>query len=136
MTVDVFKRLQEYVGREYRAGLYDCAHLAADVQRDLFGREIALPAQHPMGTAGQRALINGMRDELAFAIEVPFSGCAALLQEKTLAGCLLHIGTVALGSADEVWVLHNSAKLGSAHLHRLKDLNRWGMSLLGYFGWK
>ncbi len=135
MSIDVFKRLQEYVGREYRAGLYDCAHLAADVQRDLFGKEIALPTQHPMGTAGQRALVNGMRDELAIQIVDPVNGCAALLKEQTDAGCLLHIGTVAL-YLDEAWVLHNSAKLGSAHLHRLKDLNRWGMSLSGYFQWK
>jgi hypothetical protein len=135
MTIDVFKRLQDYVGREYRAGTYDCSHLAADVQRDLFGREVKLPAQHPKGTAGQRALINGMRDDLAIQIAVPFDGCAALLKELTQAGCLLHIGTVALRDG-EPWILHNSAKLGSAHFHRLNDLNRWGMSLEGYFAWK
>jgi hypothetical protein len=135
MTVDVFKRLQDYVGREYHAGTYDCAHLVADVQADLFGRQVAMPGNHPMGTAGQRRLIKAMRDELAMQIEVPYPGCAALLTEQTEAGELLHIGTVALRDG-EPWVLHNSAKLGSAHLHRLSDLNRWGMSLSGYFAWK
>ena len=135
MTDDVVKRLQDYVGREYRAGLYDCAHLVADVQADLFARHVAMPDLHPSGTAGQRRLINAMSSELALQIDVPFPGCAALLVEQTAAGELLHIGTVAMRDG-EVWVLHNSAKLGSAHLHRLADLNRWGMRLSGYFAWK
>lgn len=131
MTDDVFKRLQDYVGREYRVGLYDCAHLVRDVQKDLFGREIALPGHHPMGAAGQRRVINAMRDELASRIDVPFPGCAAILTE----GDHIHIGTVALRHG-EPWILHCSHKLGSAHLHRLSDLERWGMSLQGYFAWR
>ena len=135
MTDDVFQRLQEYVGREYLPGRYDCAHLAADVQADLFGRRIGLPGTHPGGTAGQRRVINELRDELASEVAVPFPGCAVLLTEQTAEGELLHIGTVALRHG-EPWVLHNSAKLGSAHLHRLNDLQRFGMHFLGWFEWK
>jgi hypothetical protein len=135
MTDDVFQRLQAYVGREYLPGVYDCAHLAADVQADLFGRHVALPGTHPAGTAGQRRVIRAMRDELAAEIAVPFPGCAVLLTEPTPEGELLHIGTVALRHG-EPWVLHNSAKLGSAHLHRLHDLQRWGMHFVGYYAWK
>lgn len=135
MTDDVFQRLQAYVGREYLPGVYDCAHLAADVQADLFGRRVALPGTHPGGTAGQRRVIRAMRDELATEIAVPFSGCAVLLSEPAPEGELLHIGTVALRHG-EPWVLHNSAKLGSAHMHRLQDLQRWGMHFAGYYAWK
>lgn len=135
MTEDVFNRLQDYVGRDYRAGVYDCAHLAADVQADLFGRHVGLPGTHPMGTAGQRRVIRQMRDELAVEIAVPVPGCAVLLTEPTADGELLHIGTVALRHG-EPWVLHNSAKLGSAHLHRLSDLQRFGLRFSGWFAWK
>lgn len=135
MTEDVFTRLQDYVGREYLAGVYDCAHLAADVQADLFGRHVALPGTHPAGTAGQRRVIRAMRDELAVEIAVPFPGCAVLLTEPTGSGELLHIGTVALRDG-EAWVLHNSAKLGGAHFHRLIDLQRFGLHFSGWFAWK
>jgi hypothetical protein len=136
MEVDVFKRLQDYVGREYRAGVYDCAHLVADVQADLFGRSISLPSVHPMGSAGQRRVINAMRDELALEIAVPFPGCAALLSGRSNDGHeVLHIGTVALRHG-EPWILHNSAHFGSAQLKRLSDLNSMGLSLKGWYAWK
>lgn len=128
-------RLEAYVGRPYVPGTYDCAHLAADVREDLFGRSIDLPSAHPGGTAGQRKVINALRDDLAIRIEVPFPGCAILLSEPTAEGDLLHIGTVGL-RLGEVWVLHNSAKLGSAHLQRLTALHRYGMRFEGYYAWK
>lgn len=131
MHDDVFQRLQAYVGREYCPQTYDCAHLAADVQADLFGRHVGLPGVHPGGHAGQRRLILSMRDELAARIAVPFPGCAVMLAE----GDLLHIGTVALRFG-EPWVLHNSAKLGSAQFQSLADLQRFGMRLEGYYAWK
>lgn len=136
MDVDVFKRLQEYVGREYLAGVYDCAHLAADVQREVFGREICLPNVHPGGVAGQRRAINAMRDELATEIGVPVPGCAALLSGLSPDGHeVLHIGTVAMRNGTP-WVLHNSAHFGSAQFKSLADLKRMGLSLKGWFAWK
>jgi len=135
MDQDIFQRLQAYVGREYIPELYDCMHLHSDVQSDLFGRQIALPAKHPGGRAGQRTLILSMRENLATRIMVPFPGCAVLLSEPTPDGELLHIGAVAL-RLGEPWVLHNSAKLGSAHLQTLAELQSYGMRFEGYFAWK
>lgn len=132
----VFKRLQSYVGREYRPGVYDCADLAADVQREVFGRTVDLPVRHPSGTAGQRASIFAHRDALAIKVDVPFTGCAALFHDLNNKGSQVwHIGTVALHRG-EVWVLHNSHSLGGAHLHRLADLLAWGMKLDGWYAWK
>lgn len=135
MDQDVFQKLQAYVGREYIPGLYDCAHLARDVQRDLFGRHIPMPEHHPMGNAGQRRVINELRDDLAIKVPVRFDGCAALLYEPGSFAPIWHIGTVA-DHRNEPWILHNSEKLGSAHLHRLSDLQRWGMTLEAYYAWK
>lgn len=135
MHVDVFKRLQDYVGREYRVD-YNCAHLAADVQADLFGRAVALPGVHPGGVAGQRAAINSMRDELALEISVPFPGCAVMLSSRDDEGReVLHIGTVALRNGDP-YVLHNSAHHGSAQFERLENMKRHGMKFKGWFAWK
>jgi hypothetical protein len=135
MTDDVFKRLQEYVGREYRVD-YNCAHLMRDVQADLFGKSIALPGAMPAGAAGQRRLINEMRDELAMEIAVPFQGCAVMLSSRSDDGQeLLHIGAVALRHG-EPWVLHNSAHLGAARFQRLSDLQRMGMTFKGWYAWK
>lgn len=132
----VFKRLQSYVGREYRPGVYDCADLAADVQREVFGRAVTLPVRHPSGTAGQRASIFAHRDALASKVDVPFTGCAALFHDVNDKGSQVwHIGTVALHRG-EVWVLHNSYTTGGSHLHRLADLQAWGMKLDGWYAWK
>lgn len=129
--------LQRYVGTPYRLGVFDCMDLTAQVQREVFGREICVPAQRerPAGAAGQRREIASLRDELALRVDVPFNGCAALLAEPLGNTEVWHIGTVALHRG-EAWVLHNSHKLGSAHLNRLSDLQRWGMHLEGYYAWK
>lgn len=135
-NVSTWRALQSYVGRPYVLGQFDCMDLAALVQREVFGREVALPAHRsrPAGAAGQRREIASLRDELAMPVAVPFTGCAALLREPQGTGELWHIGTVALHQG-ETWVLHNSHRLGSAHLHRLSDLQRWGMHLDGFYAW-
>lgn len=128
-----------YVGRPYAAGEFDCADLAVLVQRELFGRPVALPAHHPGGARTQGALILRLRDALADRIDEPADGAGVLLWEPDGAvGEDLrrwHIGTVFL-HAGEVWVLHASAKMGSVALQRLADLRRWGLRLEGFYAWR
>lgn len=132
----VVKCLQAYVGRAYVPGQYDCADLAVDVQREVFGRAVALPSRRPGGCAGQRAAILSHRDALAVKVDVPFTGCVALFYEVTDKGDhQYHVGTVCLHRG-EVWVLHNSYALGGAHLHRFADMQGWGMKLDGWYAWK
>ncbi len=136
MTTDaqLFKRLQSYVGMAYVPGQFDCADLAVLVQREVFGRAVALPV-HPQGQATQRAAILRHRDALATAVAVPFTGAAVLFNEVNTKGdTTWHIGTVALHRG-EVWVLHNSYEGGGVQLARLQDLLRWGMKLEGYYAW-
>lgn len=136
-STPVWLALQSYVGTPYQPGIFDCADLARLVMQDVFGRSIALPLhrQRPLGVAGQRRAIASLRDEIAIRVDVPFTGCGVLLCETAPPSALWHIGVVALRGG-ETWVLHNSHKLGSAHLHRLSDLHRWGMHLDGYYAWK
>lgn len=129
-----------FVGTAYVPGQYDCAHLFLDVQRQVFGRTVVLPValvpEHAQGRAHQAAQIRAVRDQLAQPLPAPEHGCAVLLISADAAGhATWHIGTVFL-CRQEVWVLHNSAVMGSAALHRLRDFALRGQRLEGFYKWK
>lgn len=110
-----------YVGRPYAAGEFDCADLAVLVQRELFGRPVALPAHHPGGARTQGALILRLRDALAVEVAEPVDGCAVLLWEPD--GDVAPTLPTACGSlppegADSPWG-------GPAANRRGEDLRRW-----------
>jgi hypothetical protein len=134
-----FAKAQSYVGVEYVPGVYDCGHLFLDVQRQVFGRKLALPegfGPHSQGRAGQARQIANVRDELATRIQDPVHGCAVLLTTPTDNGALVwHIGTVFIYRG-EVWVLHNSHAMGSASLNRLRDFAWRGQRIEGFYTWK
>lgn len=137
-----FKQAQRYVGTPYLVGQFDCADLAARVQQEIFGRRVGLPIhrERPGGARGQAREILRLRDQVADRIDVAADGCAVLLwglNDGTPAPGLKvwHLGTAFL-HAGEVWVLHNSAHLGSAALHRLADLRGWGLRLDGFYAWR
>lgn len=130
-----WRAAQAFVGREYVPGVYDCAHLAVDVQRAVFGRAVALPGQHKQGRAGQVAQIRACRDNLAERIAEPVQGCAVLLTAENDAGHpVWHIGTVFYFKG-EAWVLHNSAHQGSAWMTRLSAFGAQGIRIEGYYRW-
>ncbi|MFN4360516.1 MAG: hypothetical protein ACK4F4_07310 [Hylemonella sp.] len=135
-----FVQAQSYVGMPYRTGEFDCGDLARLVMQQVFGRQIALPAQRtrPGGARGQAREILRLRDSVAKQVDLAFDGCAVLLwepDEDADGHQVWHLGT-AFVHAGEVWVLHNSARLQGAALHRLADLRRWGMRLDGFYAWK
>lgn len=134
---ELFTRAQTYVGTLYRVGEFDCADLAAQVQRELFGRVIALPAQRkrPAGARGQAREIARLQADLADRIDLPVDGCGALFHEPDGDSQLWHIGTM-FAHAGDWWVLHNSHKLQSAALHRLSDVKRFGLRLDGFYAWR
>ncbi len=134
-----FADAQSYVGVEYVPGVYDCAHLFLDVQRQVFGRELAIPAElgvHSLGRAGQARQIALARDALADRIQEPVHGCGVLITTPADNGQLCwHIGTVFVYRGD-VWVLHNSHAMGSASLNRLRDFAWRGQRIEGFYTWK
>lgn len=131
---------ERYVGLPYVAGEFDCADLVVRVQRELFGRELAVPADRPRpgGARGQAREIGRWREALALRTDLAETGCAVLMTEPAEHGETWHLGTVFMQPAylGEVWVLHASATLGGVALQRLRDLQRWGLRLEGFYLWK
>jgi hypothetical protein len=129
------KIAEKYVGTPYVKGMFDCADLAVKVQREVFGRNIDLPA-HEQTRAGQEQQIGSLRYEKAEPIKAPTEGCGVLLTRIDPKGLVWwHIGTVFF-QADEPWVLHNSEHLKSAALQRLSYLMRSGFRVEGWYAWK
>lgn len=142
-----FDRAQCYVGSPYSPGQYDCADLAVQVQREVFGRAVALPAHGARPASVQRVTsthVQRLRDALADRIDAPVTGCAVLLytDEGTPERPVRrwHVGTAFVrqtrcGQA-ETWLLHNSRATMGAALQRLDDVLRTGLRLDGYYVWR
>jgi len=132
----MIKLVNQFVGRPHRADSYDCADLAIDVAREIFSREVVLPAARPrpQGQRGQAVAIQAMADELAFEVAEPVDGDLVLMQSagQDLPG---HIGTYFFLNY-QPYVLHTSVSLGYASLHRLSALSMLSLRVVGFYRWK
>ncbi|AWG34025.1 hypothetical protein [Alcaligenes phenolicus] len=132
----MIKALNRFIGRPHMAESYDCADLAVEVARELFAREVALPAvrPRPQGQRGQGVAIRAMADELAFEVAEPVDGDLVLMQSagQELPG---HIGTYFFVNY-QPHVLHTSVALGQASLHKLTALPAFSLRVVGFYRWK
>lgn len=135
-----------YVGRPYVEGEFDCAELARTVNREVFGRAIRLPAERwHAGKAGaarlmaMRAQIEDGKADYGVPTDAPQDGDAVLLYSRAR---LAHIGLYCLipqglpsvvGGA--AWVLHAADDARQAVRTRLRELERLGYRLEGYYTW-
>ena len=128
-----------YVGRRYVEGAFDCGELARLVNREVFNREIRLPAardHHQVeGTlakfhamAGQ---IEAAKDDVARRVDAPQDGDGVLLVSR---GYRQHIGLHCFIHGER-WVLHASDGSGQVQLQRERDLGVRGLSIEGYYRW-
>lgn len=128
-----------YVGRRYEPGVFDCGELARAVQREVFGRQIRLPAARDYELAGgplakfraMAAQIERGKDDVARRVDVPQEGDGVLLVSR---GYRQHIG-IHCAIAGERWVLHASDGSGQVQLQRERDLGVRGLSIEGYYRW-
>lgn len=132
----MIKALNRFIGRPHMAESYDCADLAVEVAREIFSREVALPAvrPRPQGLRGQGVAIRAMADELAFEVAEPVDGDLVLMQSagQELPG---HIGTYFFVNY-QPHVLHTSVALGQASLHKLTALPAFSLRVVGFYRWK
>lgn len=123
--------VEHYTRRRYNVGSFDCADLAIDVQREVFGREIQLPV-HPRGKRSQAVAIARHADACTRVLSAPQTGCLALMQG--LEG-RWHIGTVVTDAAGTPWLLHaHSAELGVL-LHPLAEVSELGLRVIEFREW-
>ncbi|CUA99240.1 hypothetical protein [Comamonas thiooxydans] len=129
-------QLDRFTGIPYCPRHMDCADLALLVQRELFGRQVVLAGKRarPLELDGQAAAIASYCSELGMAVELPQDGDAVLMRDFDVeqAG---HIGIYVFTNYAP-HVLHTSHKLGSSVLHRVQDLQGYGLIVEGYYRWK
>ncbi|WP_115540039.1 peptidoglycan endopeptidase [Xanthomonas campestris] len=127
-TADV----ERFLNIPYDADTNDCADLVVQVQHELFGREVQMPARRPRGAAGQVAL-GELSQASAVATTTPVDGDLVLMFDK---GQIRpgHVG-VFFYLAHEGWVLHTTSALGSSWLHRVRELPDYGARIEGYYTW-
>lgn len=129
-------QLDRFVGIPYCPRHMDCADLALLVQRELFGRSVVLAGKRarPLELDAQAAAVASYCSELGTAVGQPQDGDAVLMRDMDtdIAG---HIG-IYLFTNYAPHVLHTSHKLGGSALHRVQDLQGFGLVVEGYYRWK
>ena len=121
---------ESFVGLPYAQA--DCAALAARVQREVVGRDLALPGERAAGLRGLSTQIVELKADYAEPVEIPRDGDAVLMVAR---GRLQHVG-VYCDIDGSPWVLHAVRNAGQTCLHRLCDLSRYGLTVEGYYRWK
>ena len=111
---------EKYVGKRWQRGVYDCASLAIEVQKDEFGRVIELPVERRhYPNIELSALIDLHKADMAVRIEHPVEGDVVLMLDNNR---LNHIGTyIVIGKVP--YVLHNLQKAGVV-IHRLSGFGK------------
>lgn len=120
----------DYVGRKYIIGEYDCAHLVEDIQREVFDREINLPTSRDGETI--RALskqIDSVKQIYATQTDNPKDGDCVLMKARNI---LNHIG-VYFEKNGIGYVIHNMRNVGSVCTHKMRDLEKFGLKIEGIY---
>ena len=125
---------ESYVGRPYVEGVFDCADLVVEVLREVFDREIRLPA-HAVGVRARDAQIAALGGELATPSDEPREGDAVLMRAAGRTRALGHHIGVWCEVTAEPHVLHCLAGIGTC-LHALRALRAHGLELAGIYRWQ
>lgn len=121
----------EFVGKPYKEGVYDCAHLLVDVQQNVFHRNVDIPVERDETIYALSRQIDQHKPHYA----VPISEEEAQEGDVVLMLCrgrLNHIGVLAVIRGIK-YVLHNVKSTGNVTLHKIKDLHRYALEVEGYY---
>lgn len=129
---------ERYVGMPYVVDQFECADLCVLVNREVFRREIRLPAirwhRGKRGHERYQAMtdqVAAAKDDYAEPTSAPEEGDAVLLLSR---GRMSHIGTYCVIQG-EPWVLHAVSWAGQALLTRIRELHLQGLQVEGYYRW-
>lgn len=122
---------EQYVGRPYIRGVFDCMDLVVLVQKEKFSKVVELPA-HSTSPTGRKYQIEEGKKELVEKLEKPEEGALVLLKVR---GYVQHAG-VMCKIGNEWYVLHNTrANECGVILQRERDLSIRGYTVEGYYRW-
>ncbi|MCW8923696.1 MAG: hypothetical protein OQK69_08720 [Gammaproteobacteria bacterium] len=120
----------QFVGLPYEQ--LDCAQLCVKVQKEIFNRDIELPADRADGLRGISQQITDLQADYAEPVPLPEEGDAVLMVGR---GRLNHIGICCFIN-NQLWVLHAMKNTGQTVLHRVPTLESLGLRVEGYYQWK
>lgn len=132
----------KYLGLPYVEGSFDCADLARLVQKEVFGRDVAIPGSRDyFGKRGSEKL-QAMQGQIASELEKgdvavpvaePQEGDAVLIFAR---GYLEHIGVYCTLNG-EPYVLHASPGRAAKQVirSRLRGFTNFGYTVEGYYKW-
>lgn len=123
-----------YVGKPYVAQQDDCAELAAQVQREIFGRDVTIPAERPAGVREGAKMIAAIMRDHGRPLDSPVEGCIVLMRRGQHVRPW-HVGVYFYASC-EGWVLHATETAGEAITTRLRQLPALGFQVEGFYEWQ
>jgi hypothetical protein len=122
-------------------GEFDCAELARRVQREVFGREVRIPAERSHAAIdpahaiarwrAMQAQISRGTAECARRVEVPEEGDGVLLVAR---GYSQHVGVYCVVDG-EPCVLHAADAHRQVVRTRVRELEIRGLRVEGYYRW-
>lgn len=121
---------EQYIGRQYTKGTYDCASLVVEVQREVFGRNIPDYGERPPMRSDEAQVLEDEVRRLTVRIDDPVEGCAVQMRS---AGSIHHLGVYCEVNG-EPHVLHNVRRMGTI-LTKLRDLHKFSMQIEGFYQW-
>lgn len=120
-----------YVGLPYVKDEFDCAGLVERVLSEVFGWELNLPKERADDLAGLSAQILSVQKDFALPVDPPAEGDGVLMVGR---GRINHVG-VFCEIGGEGYVLHNMRNAGQVCLHRVRELDRYGLRVEGFYRW-
>ncbi|WP_082337292.1 NlpC/P60 family protein [Xanthomonas oryzae] len=125
--------INQYIGMRYDRDVYDCADFVIQVQREMFGRDIHLPASRPRISSGGQRHIKSLSETYVRPTSSPVDGDIVLMRQcgKKRA---THIG-VYFFIAHEGWVLHCSEDTGYSTAQQVRTLPDTSVEIEGYYTW-
>jgi hypothetical protein len=130
---------ERYVGRQYVEGMFDCADMARLVQKEVFGRDVAIPGSRDYADKIGIGRLRAMEEQIAREIdnvvtrtESPREGDGVLLIGR---GYAEHIGIYCV-IGGEPYVLHAANNYRQVVLSQVRNLEiLHGLKVEGYYRW-
>ena len=124
---------EQYVGRPYVEGKFECVDLVRLVALEQFGKRLEIPTADWRGLTRQN--IEEMNRDYAVQTISPREGDAVLLKiHGRVHDVGSHIGVFSM-VCGAPWVLHCIRKVGAVFCSET-SLQRMSLSVVGYYRWK